>query len=440
MAQQPYSVTVNGIVIGCTPNTAVTIVSLPGVVPPVNVTIPVTPPNCSFSETFGVGVQGGGFMVSVPCQGAIQSQVVQYMVPALGDSTAVTVIFNCGNTMTDCLGVVGGSALPGTACTTFMGQAGTWSANCVCIADSSSTTDCLGIAGGSNLPGTPCASPNGLAGTWSPDCICLPDSSGGALDCLGIPGGSNLPGTPCWVLGTNFIGMWDANCACVDSTNTGGGCQASFWAMQAVELDSLNPNGVGSPIPYEVWVWNLSTGNGAMTYFWDFGDGSTSNVAYPSHVYAAGGPYLLCLTISDASGCTSVYCDSISMDGDGILVGMVLEDDADGSAARQDGFTINVQNPLVMGVNDASALTNAALWPNPTTGDLNLALVTLAGGAVDIAIHDVNGRMVRNERRTASLGRSQFVVNTNALPAGVYTLRAMDQNGKAISLRFVKSN
>ena len=99
-----------------------------------------------------------------------------------------------------------------------------------------------------------------------------------------------------------------------------------------------------------------------------------------------------------------------------------------------------MENPLIMGANEASVLSQAALWPNPTTGDLNLALITLAEGAVDLAIYDVNGRLVRNERRTAALGRSQHVVNANALPAGVYTLRATDRNGKAISLRFVKAD
>ena len=481
MAQQPYNVTVNGIVIGCTPNTAVTIVSMPGVTPPVNVTIPVTPPNCSFSETFAVSNQGGGFTVSVPCLGAIQSQVVQYQVPAVGDSTSVTVTFNCGNTMTDCLGVPGGSALPGTACTTFLGLPGTWSANCVCMADTSGgALDCLGVPGGSALPGTACSTPNGATGTWDANCVCMPDTSGGALDCMGIPGGSNLPGspcavwgtnlmgtwtadcicdpdtiggaydclgvlngpnvpgTPCWLFGANALGTWDADCDCVPGT--GGTCQAGFWAMQAMDLDSLNPNGGGGPIPYEVWVWNLSSGTGGITYNWDFGDGSTSTDAFPTHTYSGNGPYLLCLTIADGAGCTDSFCDSISMDGDGILVGMALENGADGSAARQDGFTINVQNPLIMGANEASVLSQAALWPNPTTGDLNLALVTLAEGAVDIAIYDVNGRLVRNERRNATMGRSQHVVNAHALPAGVYTLRATDRQGEAISLRFVKAD
>lgn len=476
MAQQPYDVFVAGTVLGCTGNTYVHIATLPGTQPSLDIDVPVLPPSCSFTITLAMASQGGGFTISTPCLGAMQSQVVQYQVPPMLDSTAVFVSFNCGNGITDCLGIPGGSAMPGTACTTLLGVAGTWSASCVCVANGGNldcegvangpaqpgtpctnpangldgiwttdcvcdTIDCLGIIGGSNHPGTPCSTPAGLTGIWSANCICDTDTMGGAYDCLGQLNGPNVPGTPCWVLGTNFIGLWDANCTCVDSTTTGGGCNASFWAMQAMEFDSLNnPNGGGSPIPYEVWVWNLSSGTGPMTYFWDFGDGSTSNVAYPSHTYSGNGPYLLCLTIADASGCTSVYCDSITMDGNGILQGMVLEEDAVASAARQDGFTINVQNPLTLAVSEASTLSNAALWPNPTTGELNLALVSLSNGAIDIAIHDVSGRVVLSERRTVATGRNQHSFNADALPAGMYTLRAMDQKGKAISLRFVKSN
>lgn len=440
MAQQPYNVTVTGTVAGCTANSYVNIVTLGGTQPSIDIDVPVLPPSCTFSVTLNMASQGGGFTISTACLGAIQSQVVQYQVPPIYDSTAVSVTFNCGNTMTDCLGVPGGNAMPGTACTTFLGQPGTWTADCVCVANGGNL-DCEGVPNGPAQPGTPCSTANGATGLWTANCVCDTDTMGGAYDCLGQLNGPNLPGTPCWVLGTNFIGLWDANCACVDSTNTGGGCIASFWAMQAMEFDSLNnPNGGGSPIPYEVWVWNLSSGSGGITYSWDFGDGSTSTLAYPTHTYAGNGPYLLCLTISDGTGCTDQFCDSISMDGDGILVGMVLETGADGSAARQDGFTINVQNPLVMGVSDAAMLSQAAIWPNPSSGELNLALISLADGLIDISILDVSGRLVLRESRAIATGRNQHSLDARALPAGVYTLRAADRSGKAISLRFVKAD
>jgi MYXO-CTERM domain-containing protein len=44
---------------------------------------------------------------------------------------------------------------------------------------------------------------------------------------------------------------------------------------------------------------------GAITFAWDFGDGSSSTLASPSHLYAAAGTYLARLTVTDAQGATS---------------------------------------------------------------------------------------------------------------------------------------
>jgi PKD repeat protein len=54
-------------------------------------------------------------------------------------------------------------------------------------------------------------------------------------------------------------------------------------------------------------------GSGAATFAWDFGDGSTSNLANPQHTYATQGTYYVCLTVTDTidGGCSNTYCDSV---------------------------------------------------------------------------------------------------------------------------------
>jgi hypothetical protein len=312
-----------------------------------------------------------------------------------------------------------------------MAFTGTWTADCVCDTSTVIVYDCLQIANGPNMPGTPCINPaTGVSGLWSPECICVSDTSGSAYDCLGVLNGSNMPGTPCWVPGTNFIGIWDANCNC--SSGSGLPCEAGFWVIQAYGQDSL-------PVPNEVWVWNLSTGNGALTYLWNFGDGTSSTDAYPTHTYSQNGPYQLCLTIADASGCTSTTCDTISIGENGLLNGMILGGHEVANTERTDGFTLNVQNPLTTSMAEMTELTNAAIWPNPSNGDLNLALVATAEGLLNVSLFDVNGREVRQESRTMNAGRSQHRFDTNDLPAGLYTLHATDSKGRSISIRFVKA-
>ncbi len=48
---------------------------------------------------------------------------------------------------------------------------------------------------------------------------------------------------------------------------------------------------------------NLSTGTGTLNYIWDFGDGSTSTAANPSHVYSSNGNYTVQLIVFNSGGC-----------------------------------------------------------------------------------------------------------------------------------------
>ncbi len=71
----------------------------------------------------------------------------------------------------DCLGVPGGSALPGSSCDD--GIAATmndvYDNACVCVGE-----DCLGVLGGTALPGQPCddGNPDSMNDTWQDGCLC----------------------------------------------------------------------------------------------------------------------------------------------------------------------------------------------------------------------------------------------------------------------------
>lgn len=55
-----------------------------------------------------------------------------------------------------------------------------------------------------------------------------------------------------------------------------------------------------------------STGSGATSYAWDFGDGGTSTLPNPTHTYSAGGSYYVCLTVSSFCG-SDVFCDTVTI-------------------------------------------------------------------------------------------------------------------------------
>jgi PKD repeat protein len=52
---------------------------------------------------------------------------------------------------------------------------------------------------------------------------------------------------------------------------------------------------------------------GAANWSWDFGDGNTSNLPNPVHTYANFGSYNACLTVTNADGCTDVFCETINI-------------------------------------------------------------------------------------------------------------------------------
>ena len=113
----------------------------------------------------------------------------------------------------DCLGVPGGSALPGTACNDNNANTGndTWNVNCQCVGQ---VIDCQGAPGGSALPGSACNDNNANTAndTWNSSCQCV----GQLLDCQGTPGGSVLPGTACNDNNPNTANdTWNSSCQCV---------------------------------------------------------------------------------------------------------------------------------------------------------------------------------------------------------------------------------
>ncbi|MBL8001458.1 MAG: PKD domain-containing protein [Flavobacteriales bacterium] len=385
-------VLITGSIIPCpAPGTPVHIVSI-ATLPPVD-TVIATGPNCDYSLLVDVITTTGWFIVETSCDSGLTSvfDSLGYSLSAGIDTLLIDV--SCGGLL----------------------------------------ADCLGIPGGPNMPGTPCNDGDTLTvqDTWTPSCQCV-GIPVNYYDCLQIVNGPNLPGTPCNDNNPATIGdTWDANCNCVGSVPQP--CNADFWVLQAYTVDSVTNLPV--PTPNELWIWNLSSGGtGAYTFLWNFGDGTSSTDPFPTHVYASGGPYILCLTINDSAGCTSTYCDSVSVDANGMYTGIM-----GAGNDRQNGFTINVRDPLATGITERpTVLGEMALWPNPVQDLLNIALVSDLQGAVSVEVVDMSGRVVRSERHMLGGGRTQFTVPTNDLAPGLHVLR-ISNGTSSINQRFVRT-
>ncbi len=88
------------------------------------------------------------------------------------------------------------------------------------------------------------------------------------------------------------------------------------------------------------------------------------------------------------------------------------------------GDTVEVCDPLIMSVPSTEA-SAVSVYPNPASENIQVNLP--AGAAQLVTIEDVSGRIVYSQMHNAGASN----ISVAELPAGVYILRALDQNGKS---------
>lgn len=176
-------------------------------------------------------------------------------------------------------------------------------------------------------------------------------------------------------------------------------CNAQF----NIADDTMNTD------PNAHYVYNLSYG-ATLSYLWDFGDGTTSTLATPSHVYASTGPYLLCLSIDNGSGCTDMYCDSLfSVD----------------SLNRTSGnleitvYDVPPFQDVTTGIEEQNAAA-VSVYPNPFSDQTTFVLSDKVSGNYSFELYDMMGKKVMDKQ---GITGTTFQVSRNGLSDGCYFYR-----------------
>jgi len=133
------------------------------------------------------------------------------------------------------------------------------------------------------------------------------------------------------------------------------------------------------------------TSGTAVTVEWDFGDGTTSTEMNPAHEYAEDGNYLVCVSITNAYGCSDEYCNEVAVGAVDIM--------------------------------DISA--NIQLSPNPAKDILNVSGIT---ADTDISILSLNGSSLAGYRSTGT----SMQLDISNLPAGIYLIRIVHAAGVGV--------
>lgn len=93
----------------------------------------------------------------------------------------------------------------------------------------------------------------------------------------------------------------------------------AFWQAQPAFACDASP-----PIASFTYVVNDLTvdftdttddgcGDNSVAWVWDFDDGNTSTVGTPSHTYATGGTYNVCMTSTDGWGISDTACQNVTV-------------------------------------------------------------------------------------------------------------------------------
>lgn len=152
------------------------------------------------------------------------------------------------------------------------------------------------------------------------------------------------------------------------------------------------------------YAYPAVTGTAPFTYLWDFGDGNQSTQASPSHTYAQAGQYTLCLTITDATGCSNTYCDSSSV------------------RSMQLAMQYLQVMPFTTGIQEHENLAGKVA-PNPADQFIDITLEKETKGTVRITDMLGNTLLENNMQNRSSR------IDISMLPAGYYTVTVITANG-----------
>ena len=200
----------------------------------------------------------------------------------------------------------------------------------------------------------------------------------------------------CLTIYNQNAGCYDQYC---DTVKITGGINPPCNAMFTAYPDSNNVlNGT-------FYFSDNSTGN-PVSWYWNFGDGSTSTQQYPTHTYTAQGTYSVCLTITTQSSGSCTSCDTIAY--------------------------------RVMGISEYNGVVSALKnYPNPFSRNTTIFYSLKEKAEINISVFSDMGIKVEElEKGNKESGSHQLEWNAEGLNSGVYFLE-IKSGGNVVSRKMI---
>jgi PKD repeat protein len=218
----------------------------------------------------------------------------------------------------------------------------------------------------------------------------LPDTTVvGCLEDGGAVLNGNVPGTYNWSTGSSssFLNVTQSGTYSVSVTEPTGKCTSS----DTVEVEILQSPvaNYGEKVNYTTVSFNDSSSY-AKSYFWDFGDGNTSTVPEPIHVYDfPGGTYTVTMVVSNNCGTDTL----------------------------RKSITANETT----GITSLNGEEEVAVFPNPASD--NFSISSSSNENLLSEIYDVTGKLSKTVR-----WKSRIDVDISDFNGGIYIVKTYDGN------------
>lgn len=108
-------------------------------------------------------------------------------------------------------------------------------------------------------------------------------------------------------------GTYTVTLMAVNSEGCSGVSTRQVVVTSPVAMFAWIPDPPCPNVPVQFTNQSFSSGSTIVSWLWNFGDGSTSALPNPSHVYSSGGNYLVSLTVTDSQGCQAMKVESVAV-------------------------------------------------------------------------------------------------------------------------------
>ncbi|HXH17897.1 MAG TPA: PKD domain-containing protein [Chitinophagales bacterium] len=221
---------------------------------------------------------------------------------------------------------------------------------------------------------------------------------------LNASGGASYQWTPpVWLSADNIPNPLASPESDISYTVTVFNASCSSTAAMTVTVDTTLPQAGFTVIKNNFTVFFNNISVNAVSYFWDFGDGSTDTIKSPQHIYTQLSDYTVMLIAASACGAA-------------------------------DTFTAAVD--LSVGMQGAEMEKLVDVFPNPGDGKFRVRIVQAAGSGISYSVFALHGEMVKSGAWI--LSGMPSLLDMRGVPAGIYFLKVTGRDFSVIKKVMVR--